>query len=293
MTPLHALLLGILEGLTEFLPVSSTGHLFLFGALLGHDDEATKALDIVMQLGAVIAVVVYYRARLVALVRGVLTRDPASLRLLVALFVAFLPAAVIGLAVHKKIKETLMAPVPIAGALVAGGILMVVIEAVRRRRGERGEEGLDKVTWQRALVIGFAQCFSLWPGASRSMSTIVGGQIAGLSTATAAEFSFFLAIPTLGAATLFDLYKHGADIVNAPGGAVALAVSMATSFVVSLVVIAAFLGYLKRHGLAPFGWYRIVFGAVVLAVMLRKGGAGSAEGHDARPPAAAVAAAAP
>jgi undecaprenyl-diphosphatase len=269
MTWFHALLLGILEGLTEFLPVSSTGHLFLFGALLGHDDEATKALDIVMQLGAVIAVVVYYRARLLSLLRGVLARDPASVRLLVALGVAFLPAAVIGLAVHKKIKETLMAPIPIAGALIVGGVVMVVIEAIRRRRGEPGEEGLDKVTPKRAIVIGFAQCFALWPGASRSMSTIVGGQLGGLSTATAAEFSFLLAIPTLGAATVFDLYKHGGEIVSEPGGGVALAVSMATSFVVSLVVIAGFLGYLKRHGLAAFGWYRIVLGAVVLFVMLR------------------------
>jgi undecaprenyl-diphosphatase len=270
MSFLHALLLGILEGLTEFLPVSSTGHLFLFGKWLGHDDDATKALDIVMQLGAVIAVVVYYRMRLWSLLRGVLTRDPASLRLLVALGFGFLPAALVGLAFHKRIKASLMSVVPIAGALIVGGIVMVVVEWWRgRSTSEPIKDDLSDVTPRRALIIGFAQCFALWPGASRSMSTIVGGQLSGLSTATAAEFSFLLAIPTLGAATVFDLIKHGHEILAAPGGAMALVVTMVTSFVVALLVIAAFLKYLKRFGLAPFGWYRIAFGALVLFLMLR------------------------
>jgi undecaprenyl-diphosphatase len=271
MSFLHALLLGILEGLTEFLPVSSTGHLFLFGKLLGHDDEATKALDIVMQLGAVIAVVIFYRARLWSLLRGVLARDPASLRLLVALAFGFLPAAMVGLLFHKRIKASLMGVVPIAGALIVGGIVMVVVEWQRRRSGsEPIKDDLSAVTPRRALIIGFAQCFALWPGASRSMSTIVGGQISGLSTATAAEFSFLLAIPTLGAATVFDLVKHGHEILALSGGTMALTVSMATSFVVALLVIAGFLEYLKRFGLAPFGWYRIAFGALVLFVMGRE-----------------------
>jgi undecaprenyl-diphosphatase len=268
MTWLHALLLGVLEGLTEFLPVSSTGHLFLFGLLLGHDDEATKALDIVMQLGAVIAVVVFYRARLWSLLRGILQRDPASLRLLIALAYGFFPAAIVGLAFHKKIKAHLMSAGPIAGALIVGGIVMIVIELAREKSGQEGEDGLDKVTPRRAILIGLFQCFSLWPGASRSMSTIVGGQIGGLSTATAAEFSFLLSIPTLGAATVFDLYKHGHEILAAPGGAVALAVSMGTSFVVAIVVIAGFLQYLKRHGLVPFGWYRIFLGMLVIGLMI-------------------------
>ena len=164
-----------------------------------------------------------------------------------------------------------MAPAPIAGALIAGGVLMVVVERVRRggKQEDPGEDGLEKVTPQRALIIGVAQCFSLWPGASRSMSTIVGGQLAGLNTATAADFSFFLSIPTLGCATLFALYKHRHEITSAPGGTVALAVSTVTSFVVAFVVIAAFLQYLKRRGLAPFGWYRIVFGAMVLLFVVR------------------------
>lgn len=271
MTWLHALLLGVLEGLTEFLPVSSTGHLFLLGLLLGHDDDATKALDIVMQLGAVIAVVLYYRARLWSLLRGTLQRDPASLRLLLALFIGFLPAALIGLAFHKRIKESLMSAGPIGGALIVGGIVMVAVEAMRSRRHVKGLDGLEQVTPKRALIIGVSQCFSLWPGASRSMCTIVGGQLSGLSTATAAEFSFLLSIPTLGAATVFDLVKHGHEIVDVPGGAVALAVSMTVSFVVALLVIAAFLSYLRRFGLAPFGWYRIAVGALVLGLVLRGG----------------------
>lgn len=269
MTWLHALLLGVLEGLTEFLPVSSTGHLFLLGKVLGHEDEASKALDIVMQLGAVIAVVVFYRARLWSLVRGVFQRDPSSLRLLAAILIGFFPAALVGLAFHKKIKATLMSAGPIAGALIVGGVVMIAIEAMRKKSHVEGEEGLDKITPKRALIVGLFQCFALWPGASRSMSTIVGGQLAGLSTSTAAEFSFLLSIPTLGAATVFDLYKHGHEILAADGGAIALAVSMAASFVVAIVVIAAFLGFLKRFGLAPFGWYRIALGALVIALVMR------------------------
>ncbi len=269
MSPLHAFLLGVLEGLTEFLPVSSTGHLFLLGLLLGHEDEATKALDIVMQLGAVIAVVVYYRARLWSLVRGVMTRDPASLRLLFSLAIGFLPAAVVGLALHKRIKALLMSAYPIAIALIVGGVVMIIIEAYRARKSVEGLSGLEHVTPRRALVIGLLQCVSLWRGASRSMSTIVGGQLAGLSTATSAEFSFLLAIPTLGAATVFDLIKHGHEIMAAPGGTIALSVSMGVSFVVALLVIAGFISYLKRFGLAPFGWYRIVLGVIVIALVLR------------------------
>ncbi len=269
MSPLHAFLLGVLEGLTEFLPVSSTGHLFLLGLWLGHEDEATKALDIVMQLGAVIAVVVYYRARLGSIVRGVVKRDPASLRLLLALLIGFFPAALAGLAFHKRIKATLMSAYPIAGALIVGGIVMIAIESYRSRRGEEGLNGLEHITPKRALIIGVSQCFSLWPGASRSMSTIVGGQLSGLSTATAAEFSFLLAIPTLGAATVFDLIKHGHEIMAAPGGTIALAISMGVSFLVALLVIAGFISYLKRFGLAPFGWYRIVLGLLVIVLVLR------------------------
>jgi undecaprenyl-diphosphatase len=252
------------------LPVSSTGHLILLGAWLGHHDEAQKTLDIVIQLGAVVAVVVYYRARLARLARGVLRRDRASLRLLAALAVAFLPAALVGLALHRVIKERLFGPGPVGLALIIGGVVMMAVDAWRRRRdGEStadDDDALASVTFGRAALIGLFQCLALWPGASRSMTTILGGQIAGLDTKTAADFSFLLAIPTLGAATAFDLVKGGSALLAAPQGAASLAVGLAASFVVALLVIAAFLRYLKRFGLAPFGVYRIALGALVLLV---------------------------
>ena len=266
MSWLDAALLGILEGLTEFLPVSSTGHLILLGEWLGAHDDAAKTLDIAIQLGAVIAVVVFYRQRLAWLLRGIVKRDPQSLRLLLALAVAFVPAATVGLLFHRWIKERLFGSGPVAVALIAGGVVMIGVELVRRRRAETGLDGLEHVTWRRALAIGVAQCFSLWPGASRSMTTILGGQLAGLSTATAAEFSFLLAIPTLGAATVFDLAKNGRTLFAAPGGAVALAVGLVFAFGVAILVIALFLRYLRSWGLTPFGAYRIALGLAVLVV---------------------------
>jgi undecaprenyl-diphosphatase len=266
MTWLDAALLGVLEGLTEFLPVSSTGHLILLNAWLGNHDEAAKTMEIVIQLGAVLAVAVYYRARLAALLRGLWRWEAESLRLGLALVIGFMPAAVVGLLFHRTIKERLFGSTPVAFALIAGGVLMIAIEAVRRRRDQQELATLSDVTPMRALIIGTAQCFSLWPGASRSMTSIVGGQLSGLSTAAAAEFSFLLAIPTLGAATVFDLMKGGRAIIEMPGGTTALATGLAMSFVVALLVIAGFLRYLKRYGLSPFGWYRIALGALVLSL---------------------------
>lgn len=267
MTWLDAALLGILEGLTEFLPVSSTGHLILLGEWLGHNDEAAKTLEIVIQLGAVLAVVVAFRERLKRLVKGVLRKDPENLRLLAALAVGFVPAGLAGYLLHRVIKDLLFGPRPVAAGLIAGGVVMILIEAARAKRRELGLVGIEHITPKRALVIGLFQCFSLWPGTSRSMATIVGGQLAGLSTATAAEFSFLLAIPTLGAATLFDLFKNGGALLKTPGFAYALVAGLATSFAVALLVIAAFIRYLRRFGLAPFGFYRIALGALVIALV--------------------------
>lgn len=267
MTPTDAALLGILEGLTEFLPVSSTGHLILLGDWLGHHSAAAKTLEIVIQLGAVLAVVVAFRTRLAELVRGLLRRDPSSVRLTAALAIAFVPAALIGYLFHAAIKERLFGSRPVGLALITGGIVMVAIEAVRSRRSARGLDGLEHVTPRRALVIGLLQCFSLWPGMSRSMTTIVGGQLVGLSTATAAEFSFLLAIPTLGAATVFDLASNGRALLGDSSFLSALFVGLIVSFGVALLVIAAFLRYLRRFGLAPFGLYRIALGALVLALV--------------------------
>lgn len=263
MTLFQAFILGVVEGVTEYLPVSSTGHLILMSEALGLQGEASKAFDVVIQLGAILAVAVHYRTLLGKRFRGLLSWDPDALRLLTALAVAFVPAAAVGLLLHTAIKAYLFGPLPVAGALIVGGLLMIAVERVRRARGSTGVTGVENVTWRRALVIGIGQCFALWPGASRSMSTIVAGQMAGLSTATAADFSFLLGLPTLGAATLYDLYKARAELMAGVGVA-ALAVGLLVSFLVAWAVVAAFVHYLQRRGLEPFGYYRIVLGVLVL-----------------------------
>ncbi|HEY6459113.1 MAG TPA: undecaprenyl-diphosphate phosphatase [Polyangiaceae bacterium] len=265
-----AVLLGIVEGLTEYLPVSSTGHLILAGHWLGlaDDDPATSSFEIVVQLGAILAVVAHYRVLLGERARGLFTGDPAAKRLLAALAIAFAPAAIAGLLLRKTIKAHLFGPLTVAIALAAGGVVMIVVERLRAHRHVTGEEGLDKVTPARALAIGLGQCISLCPGASRSMCTIVSGQLAGLSTGTAAEFSFLLALPTLGAATIYEGFK-GRHALVAHVGVASLAVGMVVSFFVAWAVIASFLKYLRARGLEPFGWYRIVVGLIVLWVLAR------------------------
>lgn len=268
-----AVLLGLVEGLTEFLPVSSTGHLILVSQWLGSTDEGAKSFDIVIQLGAILAVVVHYRALFKARLLGLLRRDPASLRLFGALGVAFVPAALTGLVLGKTIKRLLFGPIPVAAALFVGGVVMILVERFRRAHrvpeasadGEGAQDGVEQVTIRRALIIGIGQCFALWPGMSRSMSTIVAGQVAGLSTPTAAEFSFLLSVPTLGAATLYEIYKSGEHLAQGVG-VPQMAAGLLVSFLVAWAVIAGFVRYLGKRGLAPFGYYRIALAVVVLAV---------------------------
>lgn len=266
MDPLIAALLGVVEGLTEYLPVSSTGHLILVSHFIGAAGEATKSFDIVIQLGAIFAVAVYYRKLLGDRTRGLLRRDPRSVNLAVALAAAFLPTAAAGFLLRKIIKRLLFGPIPVALALVAGGVIMIAVERRRSKKNAGGLHGLEHVTPRRALLIGLGQCVSLWPGSSRSMCTILAGQIVGLSTATAAEFSFLLALPTLGAATLYELAKARSELLAAEHRA-DLVIGMAVSFVVAWAVIAGFVRYLQRRGLEPFGYYRILLGAVVLWAM--------------------------
>lgn len=263
-----AILLGIVEGLTEYLPVSSTGHLVLVGHLLGEHGEAASSFEIVIQLGAILAVVAHYRALLLKRATGLFTGSAEAQSLLIALVCGFVPTAVVALAFRKAIKAHLFGPAPVAAALIVGGIAMIVIERARKAKQESGLDGLEHVTWKRALTIGVGQCLSLWPGMSRSMSTIVTGQLTGLSTRTAAEFSFLLALPTLGAATVYEGYKARAELFSEQYAA-SLVVGLVTSFFVAWAVIAVFLRYLERRGLEPFGWYRIVLGIVVAVVLMR------------------------
>jgi undecaprenyl-diphosphatase len=258
-----AVLLGVVEGLTEYLPVSSTGHLVLVSRVLGRQ---AGSFEIVIQLGAILAVVVHYRALFVHHTTGAFARKTDSLRLVVALACGFLPVAVIGKLAGHAIKEHLFHPRPIAIALAVGGVVMIAVERFRASQKAQGVDGLEHVTPLRAFYIGLGQCFALLPGASRSMCTIVAGQLAGLSTSTAAEFSFLLGVPTLGAATLYEGFKSRHELMT-DAGAPALAIGLVTSFFVAWAVVATFLRYLKFRGLEPFGWYRIVLAIAVLRFM--------------------------
>jgi undecaprenyl-diphosphatase len=257
-TLLFALILGIVEGLTEFLPVSSTGHLILVGQLLGFNDDKGKVFEIAIQFAAILAVVWEYRARLGhALVNA--TSEPASQRLATNLIVAFLPAAVLGFLFLKEIKTYLFNPIVVASALIIGGVL--ILWAEHRQHIVRAET-VDDMTWRDALKVGFAQAVAMIPGTSRSGATIIGGLFFGLSRKAAAEFSFFLAIPTMFAATLYDVYKHWHLFsVNDVG---LFAVGGATSFLSALLAVRGLIRFISRHDFTVFAWYRIVFGLLVL-----------------------------
>ncbi len=254
-----ALILGIVEGLTEFLPISSTGHLILAGSLLGFHDEKAKIFEVVIQTGAMLAVLWEYRHKFNTIITTVFT-DKASKRFVTNLFIAFLPAAVLGLSFGKYIKAALFKPVPVAIAFIVGGFAILWAE---RREHRITVETVDDMDWKDALKVGFAQALALIPGMSRSGATIIGGLLFGLSRKAATEFSFFLAVPTLIAASAYDLYKNRALLDVHDIGL--FAVGMAVSFVSAFSCIRWLLRYIMRHDFTLFAWYRIVFGLVVLA----------------------------
>jgi undecaprenyl-diphosphatase len=262
VSPLIAALLGIVEGLTEYLPVSSTGHLILAGHFLGEQGEAAKSFEIVIQLGAILAVLIHYRALLWRRLSELPSGKPEATRLLLALVAGFVPTAIVGLLARKWIKAHLFGVTPVAVALAVGGVAMIAVELIRGRKPNDGEARIEDVTPLQGFLVGIGQCASLIPGTSRSMSTIVTGQLVGMTTATAAEFSFLLALPTLGAATLYEAYKARHELHTL--GIAAVAIGMIVSFFVAWGVIAAFLAYLKKRGLLPFGVYRIILAGLVL-----------------------------
>ena len=253
-----AVILGIVEGLTEFLPISSTGHLILAGDLLGFSDDRAKVFDIVIQTGAMFAIVWEYRVRFSNVLAGIF-KDPAARRFVANLAVAFMPAAVLGLAFGNVIKVHLFKPVPVALAFVVGGLVILWIE--RRPRTAR-IENVDDMSWKDALKVGFAQAFALVPGTSRSGATIIGGMLFGLSRRAATEFSFFLAVPTLIAAGAYDLFKNRDSFsVNDVG---LFAVGGITAFVSAFLCVRWLLRYITTHDFKVFAWYRILFGGAVL-----------------------------
>jgi undecaprenyl-diphosphatase len=263
-----AALLGVVEGLTEYLPVSSTAHIKLAGTLL-HVDQLPgfASYDIFIQLGAILAVLIEYRVLLLARLAGLQKRDPKALRLFGALLLGFLPAAVVGVLTKKWIDRYLFGYTTIALAFLVGGVVMIAVEIWVAKSKAPRDDGLEQVTLSRGFIIGVGQVFSMIPGTSRSMTTIVTGQLVGLSTATSAEFSFLLGLVTLGAATLYTGFKDRHALMLF--GPSAIAIGVVISFLVAWAVIAGFIRYLQKHGLAPFGVYRIVLAAVVWFTLVR------------------------
>jgi undecaprenyl-diphosphatase len=261
-TLFHAFILGIVEGLTEFLPISSTGHLILAGELLGFNDERGKVFDVVIQTGAMLAIVWEYRRRFAHALTAVL-RERAAQRFWLHLAVAFMPAAILGLAFGGVIKRLLFKPVPVATAFIVGGLVILWIERRAHRAQPARVDEVDHMTWRDALLVGIAQSFALIPGTSRSGATIIGGMIFGLSRRAATEFSFFLAVPTLVAAGAYDFYKNRALFVADDLGL--FAVGSAAAFVSAFAVVRWLIRYVANHDFKPFAWYRIAFGIIVLA----------------------------
>ncbi len=256
---LKALILGIVEGLTEFLPISSTGHLILAGDLLNFNDDRGKLFEIVIQSGAILAVVWEYRERLLKVARGAFS-DQAAQKFILNLFIAFLPLAVLGLAFGKAIKTSLFNPIAVAMAFILGAF--VILWAEKREHTIR-VQSVDEMSATDALKMGIAQAFALIPGTSRSGATIIGGLLFGLSRKAATEFSFFLAIPTLSAATVYQLYKERALLSFDDLGM--WVVGFVSAFVSAFLCVRWLLRFISSHDFTPFAWYRIFFGIVVLS----------------------------
>ena len=258
----HAAFLGIVEGVTEFLPVSSTGHLILAAQLLRLHGEAVKTFEVVIQAGALAAVLGLYRAQIASMWSGLMGRDARGRQLLTALSTSFIPAAVAGLFLRKVIKARLFSSWPVVWALAIGGVAMILSDRWLKGRVQHSEKTLQTITVMEAVVIGCAQCLALWPGTSRSMVTILAGLALGWPATVAAEYSFLLALPTLGAATLLDLLTGGRTLVQQIGWS-SIMCGYVTAGIVAAIAIRSFIRYLTGRGLAPFGWYRLGLAGVI------------------------------
>ena len=258
-TAASALILGVVEGLTEFLPISSTGHQIIVADLLDFGGERAMAFNIIIQLGAILAVVWEFRRKILDVVVGLRTQ-PNARRFTANLLIAFLPAVVLGVVFADLIHEYLFNPVTVAAALVVGGVVMLWAE---RREHEVHAHSVDDITWKDALKVGFAQCLAMIPGTSRSGSTIIGGLLFGLSRKTATEFSFFLAMPTMVGAAVYSGYKYR-DLFQ-PADLPVFAIGFVTAFIFAMIAVKGLLRFIANHSYAAFAWYRIVFGLLILA----------------------------
>ncbi len=260
----QALILGIVEGITEYLPVSSTGHLLVAQRAMGIPaSEAANSYAIAIQAGAILAVLGLYRRRWMQIARGVQGRDPVGRRLGLCLIVAFLPAAVVGLALDKTIERWLFGPWPIVAAWALGGVLILVLDKRLRRDGR----ALESITVRAALIVGIAQCAALWPGTSRSLATILGGLLAGLSIGAAVEFSFLLGLLTLGAATAYKMLQHG-DAMLAAYGLVPVLTGFAAAWLFAVLAVRWMVQWLSTRGLSVFGWWRLGAACLVAGLAL-------------------------
>jgi undecaprenyl-diphosphatase len=272
----QAIVLGVVEGVSEFLPISSTGHLILAQRALGlANDEAAKSYAICIQAGAILAVLAIYMPRVAQMMRGVTRADPAGRRLIANVIVAFLPAAVVGVLFEKTIDRYLFGLWPVVAAWFVGGVAILSVAALRVRGSESRPAvptarsiiaDIDAMSWRPALAIGAWQCLALWPGTSRSLVTIAGGVLAGLTLSAAVEFSLVLGLVTLLAATAFKAL-HGGKAMLAEYGAMSIALGFVAAFVFAWLSVRWMVGYLKSHGMAVFGWYRVILAIAVSAAI--------------------------
>jgi undecaprenyl-diphosphatase len=290
MNLIDSIVLGIVEGFTEYLPVSSTGHLILTSWLLGLDQtpearEAVNAYNVIIQGGAILAVIGLYWTRVASMIRGLLGKDPRGLRLFVLLLTSFLPAAVLGVLLDNWIEARFFKPVPVIVALFCGGVVLLVIKrwqnsiyadaqasAASDRAPQRQFTSIDDLSLRDALTIGLMQCVAMWPGTSRSMMTILGGMLLGLRPADAAEFSFLVGLPTLLGACTYKLFKqvksHGLGFVEPLGGWGPVLLGIAVATISAAIAVRWLVGYLSRHSLAIFGWWRIAVAALIAGLIL-------------------------
>ena len=259
---LKTIVVGLVEGFTEFLPVSSTGHIILAEQILHFEGPPGKVFEIVIQLGAILAVCVLYRTKIWSTMTGVMQRDHVAVRFASSVIIGFLPAAVVGIIAYKYIKTVLFNPTVVAVSFIVGGIAILIIERYAQRPRIKS---IDDVDWKTALFVGVCQCLAMVPGVSRAGATIMGARVFRVDRATAAEFSFFLAIPTMLGATVYDLYKNWKTLDWHGSGLIAL--GFVVAFLSALVVVKPFVRFISRHGFGVFAWYRIVVGALALALL--------------------------
>ena len=265
---LTIIILGIVEGVTEFLPVSSTGHLILASRFLGYDPSYWELFNIAIQPGAILAIVALYWRTCLTVLGGMVRGEPGAWRFVRNVVVAFLPAAALGVVLHDRIEALLGSAETAAWALLVGGLAILAVERVAKEGAVRG---IAEIPLGTAAGIGAVQCLALIPGVSRSASTILGGLLLGVERRTAAEFSFFLGLPTLTGATLYQLYKHRDALASGQGvGLGGIAIGAAVSFVVAVVVVRWFIGIVGKRGFAPFAWYRIALGGGALIWLLAR-----------------------